>query len=269
MNPESARQSSHDAGQDKVIPERRYRKPPVVEALCEIFFSDSAWDDTVPGAFFERVKNDFPKKQQREIQQAEIALGPAEAKAGIRRLPPWLQFVSDEKRRMIQVAKDLLVVNQLSPYPHFEEWEPEVLRALDIYRQLAGPLTVQRIGLRYINRVTIPQAQIKMEDYFTVFPNLPRGLGGIHGSFLVRVEVPQGDSGHTVLITFGTVPQPRPDAQTFTLDLYDILHCNKPFEEIDFEKEVGRAHGNIVLAFEDSVKDRLRDLFEPMEERQS
>lgn len=268
MSDEAQHKTPPAGASEGMIPKRRYRKPPVIEALCEIYFADSAWDETVPGAFYERVKGDFPQKRQREIQQAEIALSPSEAKAGVRRLPPWMQFVSDEKHRMIQIAQDLLVVNQLHPYPHFEEWKPEVDRALSIYRELAQPKKVGRLGLRYINRVVIPGEWVRMEDYFTIYPNLPPGLGDTHGSCLVRVEVPQAEQGHTVLITFGTAPQQRPvqPEQIFMLDLYDILQIEKPLEEVDLREQIQRAHNNVVTAFEGSITDRLREMFEPEEQ---
>lgn len=265
MSKEQGSGSLRSAGRDNGSPERRYRNPPVVEALCEIYFADSAWDDTVPGAFYERIKRDFPQKRQRNIQQAEIALGPSELKAGVRHLPPWMQFVSHEKHRMVQIAQNLLVVNQLQPYPHFEEWEPEVYRALSIYRELAQPKNAARLGLRYINRVVIPGARVQMEDYFTIYPNLPPGLSDTHGSSLVRVEVPQIEHGHAVLITFGTAASEtrKQDEQVFMLDLYDILQLEGSLEDIDFKEEVQRAHNNLVVAFENSITDRLRGLFEP------
>ena len=34
------------------IPERRYQRPPIVEALCEVYFTGSQWDSTVPGLFY-------------------------------------------------------------------------------------------------------------------------------------------------------------------------------------------------------------------------
>ena len=112
MSKDSVPTTGASGAPEQAIPERRYRKPPVVEALCEIHFAESTWDETVPGAFYERVKKDFPGKRQQEIREAQITLGPAEATAGMRRLPPRMQFVSDERHRMIQIAKDLLVVNQ-------------------------------------------------------------------------------------------------------------------------------------------------------------
>jgi uncharacterized protein (TIGR04255 family) len=250
------------------IPERSYRKPPVVEALCEIYFADSTWDDTIPGAFYERVKDEFPRKQQREIQEAQITLGQGTASAGVQRLPPWMQFLSENSNLMIQVAENLLVVNQLPPYRHFEDWEQVVYKALDVYEEVALPQRVARIGLRYINRIEISGTKISMEDYFTIYPQLPQSLGNTHGPFLVRVEVPQAEQGHTVLITFGTPvpPQPMEGKQAFMLDLYDMASLDIPLDEIELKKEIQRAHNNVVMAFEDSITDQLRDLLE-MEEQ--
>jgi len=264
MNANSEKKGGQRSANSRVVPERRYSKPPVIEALCEIYFSDSSWDDTIPGAFYERIKADYPKKQQKKIQEAKITMGPNQAVAGVRQLPPWMQFVSDEKCRMIQLAENLLVVNQLHPYPHFEEWEPEIYRSLRIYKELASPREIMRLGLRYINRIVIPKAKVQMEHYFTIYPKLPEGLGDSHGSFVVRVEVPQVKQEHTVLITFGTAPLPEKGqiGQAFMLDLYDIMDIKKDVDDDVLKAEVRRAHNNIIIAFEDSITDRLRRLFE-------
>jgi uncharacterized protein (TIGR04255 family) len=158
----------------------------------------------------------------------------------------------------------------LHPYPHFEEWEPEVYRALKVYRELTQPKTVARLGLRYINQVVIPGEHIQMEDYFTIYPELPSNLGDTHGSFLVRVEVPQIEQGHTVLITFGTAPQQQPvqAEKNFMLDLYSIIQLQKPLADVNFKEQIFMAHNNVVAAFEGSITDRLRKLLE-LEEEQS
>ncbi len=264
MNAKSDETNDDRRAASRPVPKRRYRKPPVIEALCEIYFADSSWDETVTGAFYERIKKDYPKKQQRNIQEAQITMGPEQAVAGVRQLPPWMQFISDEKHRMIQIARDLLVINQLPPYLHFADWEPEIYRCLEIYNELAAPSKIVRIGLRYINRVVIPGEHVRMEDYFTIYPNLPEGLGDIHGSFLVRVEIPRQDQGHTVLITFGTAPPPSDGAvHAFILDLYDLVLGTKLPDVKILKAEIALAHDNIIVAFEDSITDSLRKLFEP------
>lgn len=243
---------------------RKYRKPPVIEALCELHFEGSAWDDTVPGQFYDRVKAQFPIKRQREIQEAQVLLSTAgEASAGIRRLPPWMQFVSEREDRLIQIGRDVLVVNQLRPYPHFEDWEPLIYRSLEHYRELAKPRAVARLGLRYINRVIIPQRGVRMEDYFTVYPQLPKAMGDTHGPFMIRVELPSQKGGHSVLVTFGSAPPDKSGEIAHLLDLYDIF---KPAEPLPFESlpgEVLVAHSNVETAFEGSITDKLRTLFEP------
>jgi uncharacterized protein (TIGR04255 family) len=90
----------------------------------------------------------------------------------------------------------------------------------------------------------------------------------MHGSFLVRVEVPQPGEGHAVVITFGTAPPPLAEepGQAFMLDLYDLLTINQPLEEEVIKREIRSAHDNIVVAFEDSITDKLRALFEPEEQ---
>ncbi|GIW94691.1 MAG: TIGR04255 family protein [Pirellulaceae bacterium] len=263
MTSGSGRNNPHDATACRSFPERRYRKPPVIEALCEVYFADSAWDGTVPGVFYERIKMDYPRKQQKRIQQAQIAVGPDQAMAGVRQLPSWMQFVSDEKHRMIQLAENLVVVNQLAPYTHFEDWEPEIYRAFELYREVAHPKSVVRLGMRYINRVVIPAETFRMEEYFTIYPALPKVLGNTYRSFLVQVDSHREGQNHVILITFGTAPPPEQTqlAHAFVLDFYDILE-DQCLDAERFRKEVERAHENIVAVFEASITDRLRCLFE-------
>lgn len=54
-----------------------YERAPLVEALCEFQFAsapDSAWDWTLPGQFYERVKDRFPGRA--EARRLDLAVGP-------------------------------------------------------------------------------------------------------------------------------------------------------------------------------------------------
>lgn len=241
---------------------RRYRKPPVVEALCELYFADSKWDDTIPGRFYESVKDDFPVKRQREIQEAQISIADGQAAAGVKRLAPWIQFVSESNDRMLQLARDLLVVNQLRPYPSFEDWRPSIDRALKLYGDLARPTGLARLGIRYINHFVIPGARVQLEDYFAVHPRLPEGLGDEHGAFMVRFEIPHAPDGHMVVVTFGSVAAIGPGGLTFMLDIYDTFESGEPLKLDLVAGEIIRAHENVEAAFEGSITDTLRRILE-------
>ncbi|HEX9751805.1 MAG TPA: TIGR04255 family protein [candidate division Zixibacteria bacterium] len=243
---------------------RKYRNPPVVEALCELFFEGSNWDEAVPGQFYERVKKRFPEKAQREAQQAHVAMSSTgEATAGVRRLPPRLQFLTPDRNRMIQLEQDLLVVNQLPPYPHFEDWQPEISSALEAYRKLTSPTGVKRLGIRYINRIVIPHSPIDLEDYYTVYPNLPRDMGNVLEGFLVRFEIPRQNENHTVLVTLAAAPAEKPGEVSQLLDLYDVYQPSEPIALSDVDHHVLAAHKNVQAAFEGSITEQLRKLFAP------
>jgi uncharacterized protein (TIGR04255 family) len=228
-----------------------------------VFFAGSSWDDTVPGRFYDQVKDTFPERRQQEIHEAAVSFTPSGgASAGIRKLAPRMRFVSTSGDRMIQLGHDLLVVNQLRPYPRFEEWAPIMERALRNYSDLCQPQSVVRVGVRYINRVEIPAGRIRMEDYFTVCPTLPQVMGDAHGAFLVRFEVSGKKAGHTVMVTFATAPEEKPDTLAFLLDLYDIFQPDQGITIGQVQDEVKTAHDCVEAAFEGSITERLRALFE-------
>ena len=247
---------------------RRYRKPPVVEALCEMYFEGSEWDDTLIGQFYERVKKEFPRKRQQEIQEAQVRFSSAgEAAAGVRRLPPRMQFVTGAGDRMIQLGPDLLVVNQLKPYASFEEWEKTLYDALDTYRELARPKRLARLGVRYIDRVIISEPTVRMEDYFALYPEIPAAVGAGHGAFMLRVEFPERRPGHQLLVTLGSAPHDKPGTTAFVLDYYDVSEPGGATTTEAVRGLVRTAHENVIEAFEATISDRLRSLFEPEEEQ--
>ena len=245
---------------------RKYKKPPVVEALCELFFEGSEWDDTVMGRFYDRVKEKFPQRRQVDLPEAQFTFSnQGRSAAGIQRLPPQMQFLSEDGSSLLQLRQDLLVVNQLQPYPNFEIWEPNIYWALKIYREMTKPKGIQRIGFRYINRIVIPHAPVRMEDYFNIYPQLPKQTGDVHGAFMIRVELPCQQKGHAIFVTFATAPPDQPGQVAHLLDLYGIFQAEKPLNEHEAQAEIRTAHGNVVeTAFEGSITERLRTLFEPI-----
>jgi uncharacterized protein (TIGR04255 family) len=240
---------------------KRYQNPPVVEALFEVCFRGGQWDTTVPGLFYEKISDRFPKKSQVEDVQFELRVSRDAPEPKILQRVERSQFVRANGSGMVQISPALLVVNQLRPYTHFENWRPLALEMLGLYRQLVKPEGIERLGVRYINRVVIPKPVVRMEDYFRVYPHVPDDLGGAHGSFLLRFELPQSDPAHQMLVTFGSAPAEDPGGWAALLDLYDVLGlAEEPFDVV--EKRLEEAHANIALAFEASVTDRARELFE-------
>lgn len=241
--------------------EREYAAPPVVEALCEAYFSGGKWDPTLPGLFFQRIRAEFPN---RALAQ-EVGAAPGghfgEADAGLGSGASRMQFHEKNGSRIVQFTKDLLVVNQLRPYPGFDAWRPVAVEMLSLYRELVRPEKLDRIGLRYINRVVIPKTSFHMSEFFGVYAIVPQELGGEYASFLVRVEVPPIFPDHRLLITLSSEPSRLPGAVEILLDLYDVVgESDRPLLDT-FEATLRAAHQNVVLGFENAITPAARRLF--------
>ena len=153
---------------------RRYQRPPLTEALCEFQFAPTeAWDWTIPGLIYSRIKADFPVKREQPIVEMQLrtmgANAPEEVRHGIARM----RFLTPDETGVVQVAPNLLVVNRLPPYPGWAYFRTLVLAQLDTYVEVAEPKALGRVSLRYLNRVSIPAARLDLSHYFHALPGLP------------------------------------------------------------------------------------------------
>jgi uncharacterized protein (TIGR04255 family) len=230
---------------------RHYEEPPVIEALCEVRFVESQWDTTIPGVFYDLVKSEYPRKHSTDLDW------PGDTSPG----PTRSQFSRLDGTRMVQVAPNLLVVNQLRPYTGFESWAPTVAEMVTHYRTVASPVGVLSLAMRYINRVDFPNAtEVSLEEFFRVYPKIPHELTQDHEEFLLRFEVPkQGRPEHRIVVTLASVPAERGLSVLF--DLYDEVRLKKGFAFEALTSLLNDAHAMIANAFEACITDAARVRF--------
>ena len=77
-----------------------------------------------------------------------------------------IQFVRSDERALIQLGQDLLAINHLEPYPTWAYFKPIILDKLEVYQDIAQPEGLERIGLRYINKIEFEPLIVELEDYF-------------------------------------------------------------------------------------------------------
>lgn len=256
------------AAKEEEFVSRAYREPPVVEALAEVFFEGSDWDLAAPGLFYEMVREDFPQRGQVGQLSMTVELGADAGRARVQPGEPRAQFRTDDGSRIVQVGRDVLVVNQLRPYPRFEDWRPDVLEMLERYVGVANPSTCAKLGLRYINKITLPTAEVQLQDYFHLYPETPDEIGTPFGPFVFKVESrPPKHTEHILVSTFGT-SQTEEGAPALLLDFYDVLAQRLPAERAAVAGFLDEAHDNVEAAFESSITDRSRALFKEVSHAQ-
>ena len=243
---------------------QRYRRPPVVEALCEVYFAGSQWDDAVPGRFYDVVRGEFPKRQQMAVLETEMKVAASgEISTSVRPTRPRIRFLSDSEKQIVQVGEGVLVVNQLPPYPSFDEWAPVVERMIGHYGEIARPATATQVAVRYINRISFAEQQVRMEDWFAVYPEVPDSLGRAHGVFMLRLELPARQPDDHVLVTFGSAPPEPPATVAHLLDIYVRARIPEGIGLGAVMPVVRRAQVEAERIFEATITDQLRERFQP------
>lgn len=238
---------------------RTYKNPPIIEALCEFFFEGSKWDTTSPGLFYEKIKEEYPRKHTGDYTEVEVDFPPEGTAIKTRRIEKArTRFIRPDSSAQVQLACNLLVFNQLRPYPKFKEWKPKALEAFSVYKELCQPEKICKIAVRYINQILIPYETFPMEDYFLLYPKLPVTISEVHGRFSMSLEIPIQEN-HLTIVTFGTASPEGPGRQKFVLDIYDVIQSPIPFDMT--EDLIIQSHDNIERTFENSITDKLRDLF--------
>lgn len=239
------------------LPRRHYRHPPLVNAVAEFRFAPGAWDQTVPGLFYAQVQDTFPSKEQVPvIEMATLADEGGQVQQQITNFERLL-LRRTEGDATIAIGSHYLAITRAAPYESWEEFQPLIALALAAYREVAAPEGIQRIGLRYVNRVAIDlEARIELGDYFDFFPHVGEHLPQDHGSFICGVQIPfEGDRD---LVRVQLADQPPGE---FVLDIDYFLNRvgHVSFEVV--EEWLTTAHGHVEQVFEGCIKDSLRKMF--------
>ncbi len=243
---------------------KKYRNPPVAEVVCEFqFIFDHPEDLTVLGLIYEKIRNEFPDKQQIGIgfqflpteKGLESKIGPG---------PTMIQFYKKDKSGLIQIIPNAnsFSVHQLKPYPTWREFKPTVLKNFNIYKEVANPKGFRKIGLRYINIVEFDKTTIELKDYFQFYPFIPDTLPQPHGQFSDRVEFPYEDNKERLILTLASVLSSKPNILSILFDL-DYVMVAPEYIPVDGVSEwLEKAHDRIEKIFEACITDKARKIFD-------
>jgi len=246
---------------------RKYRNPPIVEALCEFRFEPGApWDMTVPGLVYERIRDGFPKRRQAKAFEVSVAAEPEGIGQQVLTADR-MQFLREDEKALVQVGANLLAVNYLKPYTTWQEFLPLIRQGFDAYLAAANPKGIQRIGLRYINRIEIPGQRIELEDYFEFRPFIGPQLPQDFGPFIVGIQVPYENSRDFLRLQLAKASAETPNTVAIMLDLDYFLARPGEVPQDNVFEWVDVAHNHVEEAFEACITDRLRQMFVEVTEK--
>jgi uncharacterized protein (TIGR04255 family) len=248
-------------------PKRRsqYKTPPIEEALVEFRFEQAQeWDLTIPGKLHQHasIKDQYPgKPRQQRVLQAALQAAPGQpAGFAVHEGVGRVQLVDLDAKRLLSLGPDVLSVNVLRPYEGWDRFRPRIDAALRAYAEVAGIVGVNRIGVRYINKVVIPVTNFDLNTYLLSRPSSPPGLPNQMGGFLNRVEYAY-DDGCKLLLTQASVEAPE-GSSAFLLDLDVVWEGKAPLPVDEVMAVVEDLHEREGRAFEAVITDETRKVFD-------
>ncbi len=240
---------------------KTYVNPPIIEAVCEFRLPvDPKWDLTVPGLVYERLKEAFPNKEQRLVQEVGISNTSQGLEQQIR-TDERAVFLAADRRTFVQVGRGILAVNRLRPYESWEAFRPSIDSAFRAMRDTIGIKSLMRIGLIYVNRIEVPGLNVDLDSYFEFRPFLGSKLPQSMASFLLGCVLPFADGRDACRVELTPAVADKPDTSAFRLTLDYYLARPESTEPDEALGWVDNAHGKIEALFEGCVSDRVRELF--------
>ncbi len=244
---------------------RKYANPPIIEIVCEFRFEvEDPNDLTVPGRFYERIQSDYPIKE--EFHEFEVGLefskSKKELQQKLRAKMLGMQYKSKDGKEIIRVAPNFVSAHRLPPYPTWEAFFPIAKRAFETFRYIVQPKGIERVGVRYIDRIEIPQTSFELSEYLMIYPQKPEGIGRSIGRLFMRLEIPFNE-GRDVLVIMIHNPLGSPAGKTWIILDWDYALVQPSKLKMDsILSWVEEAHDRVIEAFEKSISDASRQLFE-------
>ncbi len=249
---------------------RRYKNPPIEEAVCEIGFDPGKdWDLTVPGKLQMVLGEEFSgKPEEKNILQVELKFeeqkrpqlqyGEALAK---------VQLATEDGKRLVAVGPDVLSVHMLRPYQRsadpstsgWDEFRPLISRALNSYWQVSEPKGVSRIGIRYINKFVLPHGE-NVEEYLKSAKFQVEGLPNEPLHFMNRVEYAYEDN--TRLLMTQALINMAENNKEYVLDLDVIQTYESSIQKNETLEIAKNLRDRERSAFESIITDKARELFD-------
>ena len=253
-----------------------YNIAPIEEALCEFTFASTSpsdqWDMTLPGRmlYHPDLKDIYigPSRQQ-TVQQvsSDLTGGPNVALSTmlLRVLIP-----TADQRAVLGIGPNTLSISSLRPYEGWNTgFSARIKQAFFAYREVAKPAMVNRIVVKYINRVIAPtpgttQAAKYLRDILPTIeakPEIAEPFTATLSSYNLRKEFTTTD--HTKIYVTQATLQPADPVKTseFLVDI-EVVWDHSPIT--DFTKALDRVeqlHSIEGAIFEAVITEEARSLF--------
>lgn len=239
-----------------------YVNPPITEISCEIMFNrKSQIDDSELSTFTTAIKQEYPRYTKTISKTISITQNDTNStEHKITEIPVHQYETEDAQSRIVIWDVHLLIQWKGKCYPT-ESKRLEMFQAVyEKYLSILNPESISQMRLRYLNKIHVPGENPRIEDYFTLYPQ----LSGTVVNFTIGYDIEnEGHQSNSRIVLSPTLPDPGKQ-NAFLMDI--TVYLTKP-GSVSVNKEsvvtwLQGAHSSGQMLFEQTITEKLRGIFE-------
>lgn len=153
-------------------------RAPIVEAVIQILARPGIpWEEKCISESLKPKLPDYEKSVSYNRVTQELKISPQSPQTS-EQSSVWhgLACQSNSNPQSVQFNRDGFFFSRLQPYQSWDVFFNEVVRLWKIYLDIAKPAEIQRIGLRFINKIQLLPKEVDFEKYIQPYPEPPFGL---------------------------------------------------------------------------------------------
>ena len=246
-------------------PSMLYEHPPITEAVIGINFSSPIKQATL-SSVNKKFQRRYPHHQT--VSNLNIAI----VELGDKQINKSTADVNQENghRLSTEDMTELLLlwpssfsISQLSPYHGWDHFFDRFVKDWGVWKKLVGFQTINRIGVRYINRIDIPITGpiVEYEKFLNVYPKLP-GMLNPTEAYAIQTSSHLKDIDSRLILNSAVVPSPILDHASFLIDLDISKESNLPQNDNDIFDLLKKIRVKKNAIFEICITRRARELFQ-------
>lgn len=212
------------------------KNAPIVEALLDIQVQlPEGKDLKALHTIFDEVKDKYPSEKKRFTFSGTIEFKAQEeqAKSSISNtLVDGYLFYSENKTKVFQARLNGFTFNKHKPYQSWNALRKEAKQLWALYKKIAEPIAINRIALRYINKILL-KTPFTPSSYFKTIPKLANELDYDMNNLFSQISIVNNKINARAIITEAIEPTGT-DAVLFLLDI-DVFQTGE-FKESEIWK---------------------------------
>lgn len=239
---------------------RHYSRAPITEAVIDL--GVTLPPKTTLAALVglhNSIATDYPHQEDLLVLHGQMRAG-ASVGASASQTQLGFGYASSDQKQIIHARLDGFSFSRLAPYEHWEAFRDEAKRLWGIYQNAIHPIAINRLAVRYINRLNLPLPVKDFKDYLRVFPEVPSDISDFLNGYFLQLQIPKPEVDATLILNQAIIPPSSDAVVSVLLDLDLFKQCDLPIAETTLWENLDNLHEKIDSIFEACITDETREL---------